>query len=215
MDMPVLDRMEGPKVDAVVLDLGGVIIPLHRERSEAAFRALKPDGFDEAYAGIKAEGFLDAYETGAVDEAAFMARIRRWFGVPDQQLLAAWHSILEPIPEANLRTLQALSKRLPLFLLSNTNALHMAWIDAHLEREHGLPRFGKLFRHRFLSYEMGLRKPDPAIYRKLETDAGLDGLRILFVDDDPDNAASASGEGWITRLHPHNAPLAHSVADLL
>jgi putative hydrolase of the HAD superfamily len=201
--------------DAVVLDLGGVIIPLHRERSESAFRALKAEGFDAAYAGLQAEGFLDAFEIGAVDEVAFFQRLRDWFGVSDERLLEAWHSILEPIPAANLQTLEALANRVPLYLLSNTNGLHMGWIDAHLEREHALPVFGGLFQQRFLSYEMGCRKPDPNIYRQVESEAGLQGKRILFIDDDANNTASASGEGWSTRLHPHNAPLRESVADLL
>lgn len=203
------------RFDAVVLDLGGVIIPLHRERAEAAFRALRPEGFDAAYAALRAEGFLDAFETGHVDTADFLARFTAWSGRDADAVTAAWHAILEPIPAANLRTLEALARERPLYLLSNTNALHMGWIDAHLARDHGLPLFGGLFRHRFLSYEMGLRKPDAAIYRAVTDAAGLDPERVLFVDDDPANAASAEGAGWTVRRHPHNAPLAHSVADLL
>jgi putative hydrolase of the HAD superfamily len=208
--METLDRF-----DALVLDLGGVIIPLHRERAESAFRALRPEGFDAAYGALRAEGFLDAFETGHVETAEFLARFTDWSGREADAVTEAWHAILEPIPAANLRTLEALAERIPLYLLSNTNALHMGWIDTHLERDHDLPRFGGLFRHRFLSYAMGLRKPDAAIYREVTRRAGLDPARVLFVDDDPANAASAEGEGWTVRRHPHNAPLAHSVADLL
>jgi putative hydrolase of the HAD superfamily len=203
------------EIDAIVLDLGGVILPLDRGRAEAAFRALREEGFDEAYAGVKEDGLLDRLETGHASPEDFLARFRDWLAAEDEAILTAWDAILDPVPIANLATLEAMAGSFPLYLLSNTNALHMAWVDQHLANDHALPAFGELFEHRFLSYEMGLRKPDPGIFDAVTQALMLDPDRVLFLDDDPHNIAAAKAHGWQTRLHPHNAPLAMSLEDVL
>ena len=203
------------EIDAIVLDLGGVILPLDRDRAVAAFRALREEGFEEAYAGVQADGLLDRLETGHASPADFLNRFRDWLEVEDAAILAAWDAILDPIPLANMATLEALAGSFPLYLLSNTNELHMAWVDQHLANDHGLSAFGDLLEHRFLSYEMGMRKPDPGIFDAVTTALMVEPERVLFLDDDPHNIATAKAHGWQTRQHPHNAPLAASLEDVL
>jgi HAD superfamily hydrolase (TIGR01509 family) len=47
---------------------------------------------------------------------------------------------------------------------------------------------------------VGLIKPQPEIFHKLEAMYGLQGQPILFIDDHPANIAAANKEGWQT-LH--------------
>jgi 2-haloacid dehalogenase len=55
--------------------------------------------------------------------------------------------------------------------------------------------FLKLFDGVVVSGEVGVVKPDPAIYRRLLDDYGLDPASCLFIDDSPANVAGAQAVG--------------------
>jgi HAD superfamily hydrolase (TIGR01509 family) len=48
-------------------------------------------------------------------------------------------------------------------------------------------------------------KPDPALYRVVESAAGVPPARILFIDDRPENVEAARKLGWQAFVHqdPH------------
>ncbi len=47
----------------------------------------------------------------------------------------------------------------------------------------------------FLSYQIGSRKPDPAIYRHVLDSLGVAGGECFFIDDRPENIEAARDEG--------------------
>ena len=55
-----------------------------------------------------------------------------------------------------------------------------------------------LFDHVVDSCEVGLRKPDPAIYALTEELLSADGDQVLFLDDHAGNVAAAGDRGWQT-----------------
>ena len=77
----------------------------------------------------------------------------------------------------------------PTYLLSNTNALHFDFIRERYE-------FPKLVRGAVLSHELGLRKPDPAIYRAALKLSGTEARETVFVDDLKPNVDSALKLGF-------------------
>ena len=91
--------------------------------------------------------------------------------------------------------------------LSNTTNEHWARMDE-------FPTVGRL-RHRFASHELGLSKPDPAIYRHVERQLGYTGQQILFFDDTEENVTAAREVGWrATRVDPAGVP-AQQIIDAL
>src|SRR4029450_10908464 len=81
--------------------------------------------------------------------------------------------------------------------LSNTNSDHWAQMNDY-------PAFTRLGR-RFASHELGLLKPDPAIYREFERRVNQRGNEILFFDDTPENITAAQSLGWHAELiDPHS-----------
>ena len=80
--------------------------------------------------------------------------------------------------------------RVPTYLLSNTNALHIDFIRERYE-------FPKLVRGAILSHEVGLRKPDPAIYRKALALSETRAEETVFVDDLQPNVDAAAKLGMI------------------
>ena len=86
--------------------------------------------------------------------------------------------------------LKRTAKNVPTYLLSNTNALHIDFIKERYE-------FPGLVRGAILSHEVGLRKPDPAIYRKALALSGTKAEETVFVDDLKANVDSAAKLGMI------------------
>jgi FMN phosphatase YigB (HAD superfamily) len=87
------------------------------------------------------------------------------------------------------RLLERVAKRRPTYLLSNTNRLHYA----ALKRRYAFPRRVK---DAALSYKLGCRKPEPAIYRAAVKMAGVKPRHSLFIDDLSKNVSAAKQLGW-------------------
>jgi putative hydrolase of the HAD superfamily len=94
-------------------------------------------------------------------------------------------------PMENL--LNLLKPQAALWALSNTNATHLA----HFETAYP---FFSLFRGIMASHEMGLRKPDPRIYRLALERMACRPEEVFFIDDSQANVESARKTG-ITAFH--------------
>ena len=103
------------------------------------------------------------------------------------ELREAWNDIFTPNPPM-LEVVRASPR--PRYLLSNTNAPHVEWI-----RE-SYPDIFPLFDGCVLSNEVGVRKPDPAAYRHVESLSGEPAKRHVFIDDVPEFVAGAQAVGW-------------------
>jgi putative hydrolase of the HAD superfamily len=79
-----------------------------------------------------------------------------------------------------------------------------------LLNEHNLPSLEPFFESLYLSYEVGLRKPDPKIFEYVLQDAGLDPATTLFIDDSIQHIQAAHELGIVTH-HLVN----QSIVDLL
>ena len=86
--------------------------------------------------------------------------------------------------------LKKTAKSVPTYLLSNTNAMHIEFIKERYE-------FPSLVRGAILSHELGLRKPDPAIYRAALKMSDTKPEETVFIDDLKPNVESAKKLGMI------------------
>jgi putative hydrolase of the HAD superfamily len=78
-----------------------------------------------------------------------------------------------------------------------TGLLSNSWSLRHYPRE----RFDGIFDVTVISGEVGLRKPDPAIFRLVTERLGVNAEECVFVDDHPGHLTAARGEGMTTVLH--------------
>ena len=110
-----------------------------------------------------------------------------------------FHELLTGIPLHKLKMLENLKQHYRLFLLSNTNVIHWERSVNEFFRDHewGINDF---FERLFLSYEMGMVKPDTEIFSTMLDDAGLKAEETLFIDDSAANCAAAAALG-INVLH--------------
>ena len=175
---------------AVVFDIGNVLIEWQPERyfdrliGTARRRAL----FD----AVDIAGMMDRIDAGAdfAAEAAQVAARHPDFAGPVLHFRDHWCDMASPVIAHSVRPLAALrSRRVPIFALSNFGAANFALSAAQFP-------FLQSFDRSYISGNMGLIKPDPAIYAAVEADCSLPPEALLFTDDRADNIASAAARGW-------------------
>ncbi len=140
------------------------------------------------------------YEIGAISSDEFIDRLRAMYPMATpNEIIDIWNSMLLDFPEYRLEFIENLAKenRHRLFLLSNTNALHIP----HVETKMGAKRFNRFknsFEKFYLSHEIRLRKPNRDIFQFVLDDNGIIAEETLFIDDSQENTNAASSLGLHT-----------------
>jgi putative hydrolase of the HAD superfamily len=185
--------MSRPPLRALLLDLGNVLV-LHD--NEKLFRALA------AAFGCDAEtvrdhldaGLWDAVNRGLLPGDALRRELVRRIGrdLEPGRWLELWSCHFE-VNEPMVCAVERRLGRERLVLVSNTHDQHVAWIRPRLPL---LERFDGLV----LSCEVGLAKPDPAIFEKALAVAGVRAEEAAFFDDVPAYVTAAAALGLHARL---------------
>jgi glucose-1-phosphatase len=177
-------------ITAITFDLGNVLIRVDHYRFCRRLAVLARLTPEEVYAQVFESGLEPGYDTGRITSREFYQQVTAHFGVAlsFSRFRALWCDLFDPM-EGMAEVVQHLASRFPLFLLSNTNALHFDYIKG---------RFAALlqpFRAFVLSYEVGSRKPEPAVYQSLIRQAGRPPEEILFLDDKVSFVEAARDQG--------------------
>lgn len=106
--------------------------------------------------------------------------------------------MLLDFPKERITLLQQLRKRYRVFLLSNTNPIHLRRINEILLRDTGVARLDDLFDKAYYSCYLNDAKPAASIYRTVLEDGGMQVADTLFIDDNADNIAGAKQLGMLT-----------------
>ena len=133
----------------------------------------------------------DALEKGEIDPIAFAQWALKILNseATVEQFFQSWQQIFTP-NEAMWDCIRRLAqKNHTLILISNINAIHCPWI---FER---YPEFA-LFEHQILSFEVGMLKPNPAIYRYAIDTFRLNPENTIYVDDQSQNIATGKSMGF-------------------
>jgi FMN phosphatase YigB (HAD superfamily) len=188
-------KMEKP--EAIIFDLGGVIINLDYTLTSKAFVDLGLTEFDNVYSQLQQTDLFDRFETGHVSSFHFINRMLDQLpkGNNGNRVVHAWNAMILDFPKERLEWLQEIGKQYRIFLLSNTNLLHMEAVRRALEKTVGHQRLEHYFEKVYLSCEMGLRKPDPAIFTRVCEEQGLNPATTLFIDDSPQHVEGAKAAG--------------------
>jgi putative hydrolase of the HAD superfamily len=177
-------------IDTIIFDFGDVFINLDKEATLNELKKLGLSHWNEDLNQLNLQ-----FEKGQISEESFLRGIQKQ--VPNasiEEILAAWNAVLLDFPLRRLEFLQKLAKKYRLFLLSNTDAIHIATF----ERENGVSfysDFYQCFEKVYFSFEMGMRKPDAEIYNYVLKTHNLSAKHTLFVDDKKENTDAALALG--------------------
>jgi putative hydrolase of the HAD superfamily len=104
-------------------------------------------------------------------------------------------------PQRKIALLNQLkNQQIPLFLLSNTNALHLVEVSRALKKISDVA-LGSYFEQVFLSHEIGKRKPHPETFLWTCDQMGFSPADVLFIDDSPQHIAGAQAAGLQTYFY--------------
>jgi epoxide hydrolase-like predicted phosphatase len=144
----------------------------------------------------RARDLLAALETGELPTPDFETRFAQLLGVAPERLIERLFAGMESEPAMVAAVAAARANGVRTGLVSNS------WGAAEIyDRE----RFAELFDAVVISGEVGLRKPDPAIYRLAAERLGVAVERLVLVDDLPGNLKPARALGMTTIAHRNAA----------
>lgn len=192
----------------IIFDLGGVLLDLNMQGIGEACKRLginpelffvKADdkGSSTVCQGISASQAITAYQVGGMTSEQFLSLVLSHCGegVTREDVIEAWNACIGLIPKERLDMIKELrSKGYHTHLLSNTNDLHWEEIKRRYLSEPGYT-CADLFEHVFVSHEVQLAKPDPAIYHHAVQEIGRPAGQCLFIDDTLINVEAAQREG--------------------
>lgn len=187
----------------LLFDFGGVLVDLDKQRCIKAFEDL---GFDiRPYLGTyRQAGIFSQLEQGRIGIPEFCAGIRELSAcdeISDEAIVQAWEKYLLGIPAERLEMLLKIRQHYPVSVLSNTNIIHwsQARNDFFCYKDLTINDF---FDKIFLSYELGVEKPAPELYRQVIDGLGVPADEILFFDDSEVNCEAARQCGMQSLLAP-------------
>lgn len=192
----------------LIIDFGGVLIDLNRQRCLDNFSKLGMPHVEQMLNVCHQQGFFLEHEKGLITSVEFRNAIREQTGkvVSDARIDAAWNSFLVGIPAYKLDLLLKLREKYVVYLLSNTNEIHWSWACKHAFSYRTF-RVEDYFEQIYLSYKMKMAKPDADIFCKVLEETGIDPSETLFIDDSVENCHTAlqlgisvytpqAGEDW-------------------
>ncbi|WP_271405014.1 HAD-IA family hydrolase [Tenacibaculum soleae] len=176
----------------IIFDFGDIFINLDKQ---ATYKELAKLGVISISEDMIAT--YHQYEMGLISTDEFVTFYQNKFPqLSSENLINAWNAILLDFPLQRLSFLKELagSKKYRLFLLSNTNDLHISWIKndwgTKLYNE-----FKSCFEQFYLSHEINFRKPNANIYEFVLNENNLKASETIFVDDLKENTDAASELG--------------------
>ncbi|MFL5764511.1 MAG: HAD family hydrolase [Bacteroidia bacterium] len=185
------------KYKNIIFDFGGVIINIDYQLLVGAFALIGLPHFEKYFSQADQRSLFDDYEKGKISSADFRERLKKQCipGTTDEEIDAAWNSMILDLPKERLDLLLKLKKKYRTFLLSNTNEIHIRYIYEYLRNTYQLNDLSPFFEKVYLSYEMGERKPDSKIFEIVIGENGLHPDETLFIDDSVQHIEAAKKLG--------------------
>lgn len=183
--------MSAPKVDALLFDLGGVIMSIDWERAFSRWAADSGQDAEVLRGRYRFDAPYERHERGEIDAREYYASLRRSLGIDltDDQFAAGWGAIFTGEISETVELLRSVKGRVPMYAFSNTNVAHQRIWSKQFETALGL------FERIFVSCELGARKPEREAFEKISRSIGVPRERILFFDDTLENVDGARDAG--------------------
>jgi len=177
----------------IIFDLGGVIINIDYSLTTQAFDRLGLPNFDSLFSQAKQNQLFDLYEKGLVPSSDFRNEVRKYLGKPLEDVIIddAWNAMLLDVPAERLQLLKKAKLNYKTFLLSNTNDIHIETFNSYLQKNFGIADLSGHFDKLYLSYKVGMRKPDKEIFELVLTENDLKPHETLFIDDSVQHVEAA------------------------
>lgn len=181
------------KYKNIVFDLGAVILNIDFQRTIDAFIALGVKNFDAIFSATLQSELFDQLDKGLITPERFRSELISFCGrnLSVAEFNAAWNAMILDFPEERIHYVRKLREQYSLFLLSNTNAIHHTVYNSLLSEHYGISDISELFDKAYLSFQIGMRKPDLKIFQYVLDENNLIPEETLYIDDNEENVIAA------------------------
>ena len=179
----------------IIFDFGDVFINLNKNATKVHLAAL-----GHHVISPELEALAIRYEKGLITTSFFLNEAEKLLpNTLQTELIEAWNAIILDFPDHRLSFLKKMvdEANYRLFLLSNTNELHIKKVVEHMGTKNYLS-FKACFEAFYLSHEIHLRKPEPEIFKMILESHSLKAEETLFIDDTIDHIEAANKLGIAT-----------------
>lgn len=184
---------------AIIFDLGGVLLDIDFKLSEKAFAELGVTNFSDFFNQFHSNDLFRRLETG-MDDQLFYDDLRTATGLSlsDEQIKDAWNALLLDFRTESVAVLPQLREKYDLYLLSNTNEIHLQEFQRRYEAWRPGQIFDDLFDAAYYSHRIGHRKPNASAFEYVLEKHGLIATETIFIDDSINNIEVAQQLGLQT-----------------
>jgi glucose-1-phosphatase len=177
-----------PKVRAIIFDIGRVIIRIDLRRAQVALAQGLPLSPEELWSAIERDPRWADWQEGRMSARDWHQNLSNRLGITltFEEFCMVWNSILDPTPILPDELFRMLSKRNRLALLSNTDKIHVAHMEATYDFFHYFPQDCRIY-----SCTVGTSKPAPLIYREALRACKAKAEEAVFIDDIAANVDAA------------------------
>ena len=198
------------KCKAIIFDLGAVVLNINYQNTIDEFSKLGVKNAATFYSKKVQTDLFNQIETGMISSYEFLKALQNETkNAKIIQVEQAWNAMLLDLPEERLQLIKKLKDNHAIYLLSNTNIIHINAFKKQLGNKKWLA-FCELFDKMYLSHELGLRKPDVKIFEYILKEQKLKAEEVFFIDDSPQHIASAK----ILGIHCHHLLDDEDIIDL-
>ena len=172
--------MPGAKVRAILFDIGRVLVGVDVSRVSGGLTAGPALSPSELWFALENDPRWPDWQEGRISPRDWYLHVsqRLRVALSFEQFAEVWNRAIAPEPIQDDAFLERLAKRYRLALLSNTDPIHVA----HLQSTFA---FFRLFPVRIYSCTVGVRKPNPLIYREALRACKVRASQAVYIDDIP------------------------------
>ncbi len=191
------------KINTIIFDLGYVLLNIDYQKTITEFKKIGIRNASKLYSKKAQDNLFNKLETGNISEDFFLTSLQiKTSNATKKQVKYAWNSMLLDLPKKRISLLKLLKSKYHIFLLSNTNSIHISEIRNKLGEEK-YQKFYNLFNKVYYSHEIRLRKPDIKIFQLVLEENKLNASEVLFIDDSLQHIQGAKTLG-IKTIHLKN-----------
>ena len=176
--------------DLVLLDLGNVLIRFDHAIIARKLSKLSRKPIFAIVPQFIRSGLGELFDEGKIPPEEFVSRVIRDLSlkVKPEEFISIWNDIFAENPGME-EVVRDLKKKYPLFVVSDTNALHFDFVRERYPILQYVDQF-------ILSYQLGVRKPHPKIFEEALRGARTTADRTFFADDRKDIVEAAAYLGF-------------------
>ena len=170
-------------IKAIIFDLGGVILNINYQNTITEFKKLGLKNIDLIYSQEKQSNLFNQIETGIISDMDFLLELKKKTAASSiTQIKTAWNAMLLDLPEIRINLIKNLKSTFKIYLLSNTNNIHVKKLKKILGKKK-YEKFYTSFDKIYYSHKIGVRKPNAKSFQLILDENGLMAEDVLFIDD--------------------------------